>query len=161
MVQQSDCDGVVVGRGCLGRPWLFGDLQAAFMGQDLKLRPGLGAVAEAFKRHAELLVEFFDGEEGRACRDIRKHVAWYFKGYPVGGDLRARLATVESLQQLDDFLGELDHSMPYPGEDVEGPRGRQGSAKRTSLPEGWLDSQELSASQQENLRFAEVESSGG
>ena len=161
MVQQSDCDGVVVGRGCLGRPWLFGDLQAAFMGQDLKLRPDLGAVAEAFKRHAELLVEFFDGEEGRACRDIRKHVAWYFKGYPVGGDLRARLATVESLQQLDDFLGELDHSMPYPGEDVEGPRGRQGSAKRTSLPEGWLDSQELSASQQENLRFAEVESSGG
>lgn len=161
MVKQSDCDGVVVGRGCLGRPWLFGDLQAAFRGEQLKLRPGLGAVAEAFKRHAELLVEFFDGDEGHACRDIRKHVAWYFKGYPVGGDVRAKLATVESLAQMDEFLGGLDYSEPYPGDDVEGPRGRQGSPKRTSLPDGWLDSQELSLQQQHNLRGAEVESSGG
>jgi nifR3 family TIM-barrel protein len=161
MVQHSDCDGVVVGRGCLGRPWLFGDLQAAFRGEELKLKPGLGAVAEAFKRHAELLVEFFDGDEGHACRDIRKHVAWYFKGYPVGGELRAKLATVESLAQMDDLLGELDYSEPYPGEGVEGPRGRQGSSKRTSLPDGWLDSQELSPTQEHNLRGAEVESSGG
>ena len=114
MVAQSECDGVVVGRGCLGRPWLFGDLQAAFKGEGLRIQPGLGAVAEAFRRHAELLVEFFDGDEGHACRDIRKHVAWYFKGYPVGGNVRARLATVESLQQIDDFLGELDWSAPYP-----------------------------------------------
>lgn len=161
MVQHSDCDGVVVGRGCLGRPWLFGDLQAAFRGEELKIRPGLGAVAEAFKRHAELLVEFLDGDEGHACRDIRKHVAWYFKGYPVGGDVRAKLATVESLAQMDEFLGGLDHSEPYPGNDVEGPRGRQGSPKKTSLPDGWLDSQELSSQQQHNLRGAEVESSGG
>jgi len=161
MMHHSDCDGVVVGRGCLGRPWLFGDLQAAFRGEELKLKPGLGAVAEAFQRHAQLLVEFFDGDEGHACRDIRKHVAWYFKGYPVGGDLRAQLATVESLAQLGDFLGELDYSEPYPGDGVEGPRGRQGSPKRTSLPEGWLDSQELSPQQQQNLRGAEVESSGG
>src|SRR5210317_886596 len=74
MVKQSECDGVVVGRGCLGRPWLFGDLQAAFKGEGLRIRPGLGAVAQAFRRHAELLVEFFDGDEDRACRDIRKHV---------------------------------------------------------------------------------------
>jgi nifR3 family TIM-barrel protein len=161
MVRHSDCDGVVVGRGCLGRPWLFGDLQAAFRGQELKAMPSLGAVADAFRRHAELLVEFFDGEESRACRDIRKHVAWYFKGYPVGGDLRARLATVESLQHIDDLLGELDPSEPYPGAGVEGPRGRQGSPKRTSLPDGWLDSQEISQSQQQNLRLAEVDSSGG
>lgn len=161
MVNQSECDGVVVGRGCLGRPWLFGDLQAAFRGEGLRIQPGLGAVAEAFRRHAELLVEFFDGDEDRACRDIRKHVAWYFKGYPVGGHIRAQLATVESLQQIDDVLGELDWSAPYPGEGVEGPRGRQGSPKRVALPDKWLESSELSQGERENLRLAEVDSSGG
>jgi len=161
MVKQSECDGVVVGRGCLGRPWLFGDLQAAFKGEGLRIRPGLGAVAQAFRRHAELLVEFFDGDEDRACRDIRKHVAWYFKGYPVGGEVRTRLATVESLQQMDDFLGELNWSAPYPTEGVEGPRGRQGSPKKVALPEHWLKSQELSPSERDNLRMAEVDSSGG
>jgi len=161
MVKQSDCDGVVVGRGCLGRPWLFGDLQAAFKGEGIRIQPSLGEVAVAFKRHAELLVEFFDGEEDRACRDIRKHVAWYFKGYPVGGELRARLATAESLQHIDDLLGELDYSMPYPGEGAEGPRGRQGTPKKPALPDRWLESQELSADQQSSLHLAEVDSSGG
>jgi len=161
MVKHSDCDGVVVGRGCLGRPWIFGDLQAAFKGEEIRVRPTLGEVAHAFKRHAELLVEFFDGDENRACRDIRKHVAWYFKGYPVGGETRARLATVESLAQMDDLLGELDGSLPYPGEGAEGPRGRQGTPKRPALPERWLESQELTADQQSALHLAEVDSSGG
>ena len=161
MVRHSDCDGVVVGRGCLGRPWLFGDLQAAFKGEEIRVRPTLGEVAHAFTRHAELLVEFFDGEEDRACRDIRKHVAWYFKGYPVGGELRARLATVESLQQIHDLLGELDGSLPYPGEGAEGPRGRQGTPKKPALPDRWLESQELSDDQLSSLHLAEVDSSGG
>jgi nifR3 family TIM-barrel protein len=161
MVAKSECDGVVVGRGCLGRPWLFGDLQAAFKGEGLRIQPGLGDVAAAFRRHAELLVEFFDGDEDRACRDIRKHVAWYFKGYPVGGSVRAQLATVESLQQIDDYLGELDWDAPYPGESVEGPRGRQGTPKKTALPENWLLSRELNDSEQATLRLAEVDSSGG
>jgi hypothetical protein len=107
------------------------------------------------------LVEFFDGDENHACRDIRKHVAWYFKGYPVGGSVRAQLARVESLQQIDDFLGELDGSAPFPGAGVEGPRGRQGSPKKVALPEHWLESRELNAGEQENLRLAEVDSSGG
>ncbi len=161
MMKHTDCDGVVVGRGCLGRPWLFGDLQAAFVGDANRITPGLGEVAHAFRRHAELLVEFFDGDQARACRDIRKHVAWYFKGYPVGGSVRARLTTVESIQQIDDFLGELDWSEPYPAEGVGGPRGRQGSPKRTVLPERWLDSHELSASERANLQYAEIDSSGG
>jgi nifR3 family TIM-barrel protein len=101
MVDETGCDGVVVGRGCLGRPWLFGDLAAAFRGEAAKAQPTLGEVAQAFKRHAELLVEFFE-EEDRACRDIRKHVAWYFKGYSVGGDMRSHLAMVQTLAQLDD-----------------------------------------------------------
>jgi nifR3 family TIM-barrel protein len=165
MMAETGCDGVVVGRGCLGRPWLFGDLAAAFRPSDgsevhLGFRPSLGQVAQTFRRHAELLTEFFDSEE-RGCRDIRKHVAWYFKGYPVGGELRARLATVESLAQLDDLLGTLDWSMPYPGEGAEGPRGRAGTPKNPALPQGWLDSQELVGHDRTTLVDAELDTSGG
>ena len=160
MVAETGCDGVVVGRGCLGRPWLFGDLAAAFKGEDRKAEPSLGDVARTFRRHAELLADFFDSEE-RGCRDIRKHVAWYFKGYPVGGELRAKLATVESLAQLDDLLGTLDWSMPYPGEGAEGPRGRAGTPKNPSLPEGWLESQELAGHDRVTLVDAELDTSGG
>ncbi|MEY3587209.1 MAG: tRNA dihydrouridine synthase DusB, partial [Actinomycetota bacterium] len=151
MMEQTGVDGVVVGRGCLGRPWLFGDLEQA-IGRYLQgekspeiatAMPTLGEVAEAFYRHIELLVEFFE-DEGRACRDVRKHVAWYFKGYPVGGDFRARLAQVESLEHAREILGELDGTVAYPGEDAEGPRGRLGSVKSCALPENWLDSRELS-----------------
>ena len=161
MVEQSGCDGVVVGRGCLGKPWLFGDLAAAFRGEDARFRPGLSEVSSAFRRHAELLVEFFGGDELRACRDIRKHVAWYFKGYAVGGDLRAKLAMVETLQQLDDLLGTLPIDQDYPGEAAEGPRGRAGSPKRTALPDGWLASNELSPLQKTTLLEAELDTSGG
>ena len=160
MVAETGCDGVVVGRGCLGRPWLFGDLAAAFRGEEHSARPSLGEVADTFRRHAELLVEFFDDED-RGCRDIRKHVAWYFKGYPVGGELRARLATVGSLQQLDDLLATLDADQPYPGEGAEGPRGRAGTPKRPALPDGWLDSRELAGAERNSLVDAELDTSGG
>ena len=175
MVEETGCDGVVVGRGCLGRPWLFGDLVAAFKVRSgelaadeaavLQARPTLGVVAATVRRHTELLADFFstddqNGEEW-ACRDIRKHMSWYFKGYPVGSDLRSALARVESLQQLDDLLGELDWSQPYPGEDAEGPRGRAGHPKRTVLPEGWLDSRELAQSHRGDLTEGEADTTGG
>ena len=169
MMRETGVDGVVVGRGCLGRPWLFGDLQSAF---DEYLRnpnsdaainpiqPDLGEVADAFKRHAELLVEFFESEM-HACRDIRKHVAWYFKGYPVGGEFRAALSQVESLDHMDEILGTLDRSQPYPGEEAEGPRGRLGGAKVCALPENWLQSRELVGDQRKVLQEAELGVSGG
>jgi nifR3 family TIM-barrel protein len=165
MVAETGCDGVVVGRGCLGRPWLFGDLAAAFNGEGLdrldhRIQPTLGEVAAAFQRHAELLVEFFD-DENRACRDIRKHVAWYFKGYSVGGELRAALATSSSLQEIADLLGKLDGAQPYPGADAEGQRGRAGTPKVPSLPDRWLDSRELQETHRAELTEAELNTSGG
>lgn len=169
MMRETGVDGVVVGRGCLGRPWLFGDLQAAFdtylanPNSDAtvnSIQPTLGEVADAFKRHAELLVEFFESED-HACRDIRKHVAWYFKGYPVGGEFRAALSQVESLSHMDEILGTLDRSQPYPGEEAEGPRGRLGGAKICALPENWLQSRELVGDQRKTLLEAEIGVSGG
>ncbi|KQO65019.1 tRNA dihydrouridine synthase DusB [Curtobacterium sp. Leaf261] len=160
MVDETGCDGVVVGRGCLGRPWLFGDLAAAFRGEDVKAMPSLGDVAAAFRRHAALLVEFHD-DEGRGCRDIRKHVAWYFKGYPVGSDVRSGLALSSTLQEIDDLLGTLDGSEPYPGADAEGPRGRAGHPKRPSLPDKWLESRDLDDAFRKVLAAAELHHSGG
>ena len=160
MMAETGADGVVVGRGCLGRPWLFGDLAAAFGAPHIPVDATLGFVAAAFRRHAELLVEFFEDED-RGCRDIRKHVAWYFKGYPVGGDTRARLATVSSLAEIDDLLATLDLDSPYPGAAAEGQRGRAGSPKRPALPENWLDSRELGEAAAGELAGAELDHSGG
>ncbi|MCP2636834.1 tRNA dihydrouridine synthase DusB [Microbacterium sp. HD4P20] len=164
MMAETGCDGVVVGRGCLGRPWLFGDL-ARSLG-----RPGaapsapvdatLGFVAAAFRRHAELLVDFFE-DETRGCRDIRKHVAWYLKGYPVGGEARAALATVSSLTEIDDLLATLDLDAPYPGAAAEGQRGRAGTPKRPALPDRWLDSRDLATEESCALADAELDHSGG
>ena len=165
MMDETGCDGVVVGRGCLGRPWLFGDLVSAFeareSGSDVVIaQPSLGTVASTLRRHTELLAEFLDSEEW-ACRDIRKHITWYFKGYPVGSGIRASLGLVESLQQMDDLLGQLDWDQPYPGEDAEGPRGRAGTPKRPSLPDRWLESRDIGAAHRADLAGAELSHSGG
>jgi nifR3 family TIM-barrel protein len=168
MMQQTGVDGVVVGRGCLGRPWLFSDLEKAvtkyLAGEDFTdidyAMPSLGEVAQGFLRHLELSIEFFE-DEGRASRDIRKHVAWYFKGYPVGGEFRARLAQVESLQHARELLAELDPSVGFPGEEAEGPRGRLGSVKSCALPENWLLSREISDEHRASLSLAELSVSGG
>ncbi len=159
MVEQTGCDGVVVGRGCQGRPWIFADLAAAFHGSGERIRPGMREVAATIRRHAELMVE--DGDERKAMREMRKHMAWYLKGYVVGGDLRARLGLVDTLAQLEDLLAELDLDQPYPGAGAEGQRGRAGTPKRPSLPEGWLDSRELSESFRAALAEAESGVSGG
>ncbi|WP_311836059.1 tRNA dihydrouridine synthase DusB [Cellulomonas fimi] len=160
MVERTGCDGVVVGRGCQGRPWLFADLAAAFAGSDERVRPGLREVATVIRRHAELMVEHF-GEESKALREMRKHMAWYLKGYVVGGQLRAALGLVSTLTELDDLLATLDLDQPYPGEAAEGQRGRAGSPKRPSLPAGWLDSRELSEDFRRALHEAELSVSGG
>lgn len=164
MMAETGCDGVVVGRGCLGRPWLFGDLARALGGPHAAagepVDATLGFVCQAFRRHAELLVEFFESED-RGCRDIRKHVAWYFKGYPVGGDIRARLATVSSLAEIDEILAELDGGAPYPGAAAEGQRGRAGTPKRPALPDRWLESRDLDADESSAIADAELEHSGG
>jgi nifR3 family TIM-barrel protein len=164
MMVETGCDGVVVGRGCLGRPWLFGDLARALGSPGAAggepVDADLGFVARAFRRHAELLVEFFEDED-RGCRDIRKHVAWYFKGYPVGGDTRARLATVSSLTEIDDLLATLDLHAPYPGAAAEGQRGRAGTPKRPALPDRWLESRELDAAETSAIAEAELDHSGG
>ncbi|MDX6358438.1 MAG: hypothetical protein QOH37_1492 [Nocardioidaceae bacterium] len=143
MVEQTGAAGVVVGRGCLGRPWLFRDLAAAFAdpggrAESRPTLPTLGEVRVTMRRHAELLSEHM-GEE-RGCKEFRKHVSWYLKGFRAGGPLRHSLALVESLAGLDALLAELDPDEEFPVAELGTPRGRQGSPRsRVVLPEGWLD----------------------
>ncbi|MDJ0357774.1 tRNA dihydrouridine synthase DusB [Paenarthrobacter sp. PH39-S1] len=160
MVRETGVDGVVIGRGCQGRPWLFGDLMAAFEGSENRYKPGLAEVSDSVYRHAQLLIDTF-GDEDKALRDIRKHMAWYFKGYVVGGELRAKLSTVPTLEVLRSLLDQLDRDAAYPGPDAEGPRGRAGTPKRTALPDGWLNERALSPAQQAVIGAAELDVSGG
>jgi hypothetical protein len=106
------------------------------------------------------MVETF-GDESKALREMRKHMAWYLKGYVVGGEVRAKLGLVSTLAELDDRLAGLDLDQPYPGEAAEGRRGRAGSPKRPSLPDGWLDSRDLSEDFRRALHEAELSVSGG
>jgi nifR3 family TIM-barrel protein len=135
MMATTGCDGVVIGRGCLGRPWLFAELSAAFTGTPTPTPPNLGEVADIIRRHGALLAAHFGEDKG--MRDIRKHVAWYLHGFPVGSDLRRALALVKTLAELDTLLGGLDAQVPFPPA-ASGPRGRQGSAASVALPDGWL-----------------------
>ncbi|MDQ1734888.1 MAG: hypothetical protein QOH56_1139 [Pseudonocardiales bacterium] len=136
MVAETGCAGVVVGRGCLGRPWLFGDLAAAFAGVQETSMPDLAEVSKAMFRHAQLLGEWL-GEE-RGVIDFRKHVAWYLKGFTVGSDLRRSMAMASGLAELDDLLHQMDLDQPFPVEVLGRPRGRTSGARPVSLPEGWL-----------------------
>lgn len=139
MMNQTGCDGVVVGRGCLGRPWLFAELSAELRGEEVPAEPTLGEVTGIIVRHAELLADH-SGEE-HACRDLRKHMGWYLRGFPVGGELRASLARIGSLAELREILSPWADSDAV-AEDADGARGRKGSAAKVALPDGWLDDPE-------------------
>ncbi|SDF50529.1 putative TIM-barrel protein, nifR3 family [Blastococcus aurantiacus] len=135
MVAETGCAGVVIGRGCLGRPWLFGDLAAAFAGEDRRALPGFREVAAVMHRHATLLAE--EHGERHGCSDFRKHVAWYLKGFSVGSDTRRALAMVSGLDELADLLARIP-DQPYPTAVLGAPRGRTTPPRPVSLPEGWL-----------------------
>ncbi len=137
MMAETGADGVVVGRGCLGRPWLFADLAAAFVGGE-RVRPNLGEVAAMMRRHAQGLVAMHRSDHG--VREFRKHVAWYLKGFPVGSELRGKLAQASNLAELEDLLARLDHTQPWPQANEGSPRGRSHAAeRRVTLPYGWLE----------------------
>jgi nifR3 family TIM-barrel protein len=137
MINQTGCAGVVVGRGCLGRPWLFADLVSAINGENKRVNPNLFQVREIMIRHGQLLIEYFENED-RAMRDIRKHMAWYLKGFSVPRQIRSSLGMVSSLAQMQQLLSQVE-DQPYPQAVGDGPRGRTSHGRQVKLPDGWLD----------------------
>jgi nifR3 family TIM-barrel protein len=159
MVQQTGADGVVVGRGCLGRPWLFGHLAAAFRDESLPDEPRMDEVLRTLRRHAELLC--MDYGEMKGCRDIRKHMAWYLKGFRVAQPVRQALGTVGSLTELDALLARIDGDQEFNADVGTGPRGRTSGGRAPTLPEGWLDSPYIDEASACVIAQAELSVSGG
>ncbi len=151
MIEQTGCDGVAIGRGCQGRPWLFADIKHAFAGSTERCNPTLGGVCLVIMRHAELLTEFYDGDERMAVHDLRKHIAWYLKGFPVGGATRKSFMECESLDDVRCRIDRLDPSVRFPERVVDQPRGRVRFAKKVHLPYGWLDSRTTTHQERETL----------
>lgn len=137
MVAETGCAGVVIGRGCLGRPWLFRDLQAAFSGWPIPDPPNLGQVADLLREHGDLLVDAYG--EFTGIRELRKHTSWYLQGFPVGGAMRRQLNQVESFEQLQRLLDSFDRDIPFDENVRRQPRGHTTPSKRIVLPHGWLD----------------------
>ena len=143
MMAQTDCDGVVVGRGCLGRPWLFGDLVDALNGRPVPSSRSLGVVADVMADHAAMLAEHLG--EDHAMRDFRKDTGWYMSGYPVGSEIRRRFSLIGSLAELDDVLAAMldkvgaDTTVVEGGERIK--RGHTNGPIKVAIPEGWLDGQ--------------------
>ncbi|HLT15264.1 MAG TPA: tRNA dihydrouridine synthase DusB [Acidimicrobiales bacterium] len=136
MVAETGCDGVVIGRGCLGRPWLFRDLADAFAGRPVQPPPRLGEVAAVMREHAERLVDWYGETSG--MKAFRKHAGWYFTGYPVGSELRRRGSMVSTLADLDAILAELDPDATIRDNALRAPRGHTNGPRPVHLPDGWL-----------------------
>ena len=143
MMAATGCDGVVVGRGCLGRPWLFGDLAAALAGNEVPDPPTLGEVCDTMVEHHDLLVEWFGAE--RATREFRKHAGWYLTGYPVGPDVRRSLSQMTGRDHLLGQLASLDPSATMADNGRRARRGHTNGPRQVSLPEGWYDLAESEA----------------
>lgn len=137
MLRTTGCDAVIVGRGCLGRPWLFRELAQAFDGVAPDAPPDLGGVCDVMVEHARALVEFF-GEE-HAMRQMRKWVGWYTKGFRGSAAVRARLGDLRALSDLESMLAPLDRSEPFPRAALRVSRAKGSRTQRVTLPEGWVE----------------------
>ena len=136
MLRETGCTGVVIGRGCLGRPWLFRDLAAVFGGQIPPPPPGLSQTVQIMLLHLREMIAWYG--EVPAVRQFRKHAIWYLTGFPVGGELRAAVSRFESLAELEDLLGGLE-DVPFPATALRTRRSHRGGPRPVALPEGWLD----------------------
>ena len=137
MMRNTGCDGVIVGRGCLGRPWLFRDLADVFEGREPGNPPRFGEVVDVMREHAALLVAWLG--EAAAMPSFRKHATWYTKGFPGGALLRERLMRVRALSELEVVLADVDRALPFPPHAMRVPRGKTGGTQKVALPEGYLD----------------------
>ena len=137
MMRQTHCDGVIVGRGCLGRPWLFRDLADVFNGREPLDPPPFEVVLEIMFRHARILADWFG--ERLAMHSFRRHASWYTKGFRVSSEIRAALMRVETVCQLEQLFSDVDRSQPFPPSAMRVVRGKATGTQKVSLPAGYLD----------------------
>jgi nifR3 family TIM-barrel protein len=137
MARETGCDGVAVGRGCLGRPWLFRDLADAFNGRPRRPEPTFGEVADIMLEHGAMLVDWFG--ERQAMLSFRKHGGWYTRGFRSSARLRDRLMRVRSLKELESVVADIDRSEPFPADGHKVRRGKRSGTQKVTLPAGFWD----------------------
>src|SRR5690606_28381668 len=135
MMRRTGCDGVVVGRGCLGRPWLFRDLADVFAGREPQDPPLLGEVCDIMIEHATSLADWFGPVP--AMRAFRRHATWYTKGFRDSARLRERLMRIETLDDLRAALADVERREPFPPSAMRVPRGKTRGTQKVALPEGF------------------------
>ncbi len=153
MMRQTGCDGVIVGRGCLGRPWLFAELASVFDGREPAHPPKMGEVANVLRAHAQALVEFLGPAMG--LLQVRKWVDWYTKGFAGSARLRGNLGALHSLDDLDRALQALDASEPFPVPALRSSRAKGSRTQKVALPAGWLERDDDQAPCSSDLQAAE------
>jgi nifR3 family TIM-barrel protein len=136
MMRSTGCDGVIVGRGCLGRPWLFRDLVSVFDGREPENPPLLGGIVDIMLEHATLLSNWFG--ERMAMRSFRRHSTWYTKGFRGSAELRQRLMQIATVSDLQQALASVDRAQPFPPSAMRVPRGKGSGTQAVSLPENYL-----------------------
>lgn len=159
MMEQTGCDAVTIGRGTQGRPWLFYDVVASMWGLPGPAPVQLDLARRVLLDHARRTVDVL-GDERRAMREMRKHVGWYLKGFPVGGEARRGLNLVSSLDELQQRLSELDGALVLPPGNA-GKGIRAGNPRKPHLPDGWLSSRSLTETEREGLDDDDDGGSGG
>ena len=137
MMEETGCDGVVVGRGCLGKPWLFRDLTDAFSGREVQPAPSLGFVLDVMLDHAQGLMAIMGPEFG--IRNFRKHCGWYLTGYPVGPETRRAFSMIGSYAELEQLASRLDRTLALVPGGERLARGHTNGPIKVVLPEGYLD----------------------
>jgi nifR3 family TIM-barrel protein len=140
MVKETGCDGVAVGRGCLGRPWLFRDLADALAGREQQPPPTFGGVAEIMNEHASMLVEWYGERPGMLS--FRKHAGWYTRGFPGSARLRERLMRVQTLAELEAILADINRDEPFPKHGLLARRGKRSGTQKVVLPKGFWDDED-------------------
>ncbi len=137
LMRQTQCDGVIVGRGCLGRPWLFRDLADVFSGCEPGDPPGFGQVLDTMFAHAQHLVDWFG--ERTAMVAFRRHASWYTKGFSLSSAVRDQMMQVRTVEELRKCFLDVDREQPFPISAMRMKRGKRGGRQQVALPDGYLD----------------------
>ena len=159
MVRATKCDGVIVGRGCLGRPWLFRERAEVLSGRAPPPPPRLGEVVAILLRHAELLVELFGPHFG--VLEMRKWCGWYLKGFPHSGPVRNTLFRAQSLEEVRSVVSQLHGDEPYPVGALRARRCKRNGVQKVALPDGYLDSLDDDVASEETVAGELAASDGG
>jgi nifR3 family TIM-barrel protein len=135
LLRKTGCAGVIVGRGCLGRPWLFAEIAAVFEGREPAPPPSFGRIVAIMEDHARRLMEFFGPELG--MRQMRKWCGWYTQGFPGSARARAELVRVRTLEEMRAVLTRFDPELSFPRTALRIKRGKGSQCQVVALPEGY------------------------